>query len=108
MMKYKYGIWICMLLCIIPSPGVANTTYDTEGTDILIVGKTLTDYAYEILIMLMTFMCIVSGAYVLKDSRPSGGMDGSKHGSTGIKIFQGIVVCLIILVCGPFIINMIL
>ncbi len=109
-MNYKYAmlILVILFLCMIQITSAANTTYDTEGTDPLLVGEKITDYAYKIVTMLMIFMCLVSGAYALKDSRPSGGMDSTKHGSTAWKMFQGIIICTIILVCGPFIINMIL
>ncbi len=64
--------------------------------------KDMLNRGYKLILMILYFMCIGAGLHVLK------GHMSTSDGTTGYKIILGIIICTIILVCGPFIINMIL
>ena len=83
--------------------------FNRDGTDPIIVGNNLIDYGYKVLVMLLFGMAVVAGLHILKDStRSTTTAESSKGGSTGFKIVKGIIVCIVILLGAPYIINMLL
>lgn len=83
--------------------------FNRTGTDVIEVGNNLIDYGYNIVVMLLFGMAVVAAIYLLKDStRSTTTAESSKGGSTGFKIVKGIIVAIIILLCAPYIINMLL
>lgn len=107
MISIKFVLIVGVVLCMLPT-GLADE-FNRTGTDIIVVGNGLIDYAYKIIVMLLFGMAIVAGYHILKDStRSTTTTESSKGGSTGYKIVKGIIVCIIILICAPYIINMLL
>lgn len=106
-----------LVLCMLPMVSATDEAdesdeeegFDREGTDVIVVGNNLIDYAYNVLIMLLFGMAIVAALHILKDStRSTTTAESSKGGSTGFKIVKGIIVCIVILLGAPYIINMLL
>lgn len=107
MLCIKIVLVVGVVLCMLPI-GFADE-FNRAGTDVIEVGNDLIDYGYKIIVMLLFGMAVVAGYHILKDStRSTTTAESSKGGSTGFKIVKGIIVCIIILLCAPYIINMLL
>lgn len=107
MLSIKFVLVVGLVLRMLPT-GLADE-FNRTGTDIIVVGNGIIDYAYQIIVMLLFGMAVVAGYHILKDStRSTTTAESSKGGSTGYKIVKGIIICLIILLCAPYIINMLL
>ena len=107
MVSIKFVLVVGLVLCVLPT-GLADE-FNRTGTDPIEVGNNLIDYGYKIVVMLLFGMAVVAGLHILKDStRSTTTAESSKGGSTGFKIVKGIIVCIVILLGAPYIINMLL
>ena len=109
MISIKFVLVVGLFLCIIPTGLAADDEFNRTGTDVIEVGDGLIDYGYNVIVMLLFFMAIVAGFFTLKDStRSTTAAESGTGGSTGFKIIKGIIICIVILLCAPYIINMLL
>lgn len=109
MISIKFVLIVVLVLCTVYTGSAAEDEFNKTGTDVIEVGNGLIDYGYNILIMLLFGMVVVAGLCILKDStRSTTTAESAKGGSTGFKIVKGIIVCIVILLGAPYIINMLL
>ena len=109
MISIKFVLIVVFVLCTIHTGSAVDDEFNRTGTDVIEVGNDLIDYGYQIIIMLLFGMAVVAGIHILKDStRSTTTAESSKGGSTGFKIVKGIIVCIVILLGAPYIINMLL
>lgn len=109
MISIKFVLIVVLVLCTIHTGSAVDDGFNKTGTDVIEVGNDLIDYGYKIIIMVLFGMVVVAGLHILKDStRSTTTTESSKGGSTGFKIVKGIIVCIVILLGAPYIINMLL
>jgi len=109
MISIKFVLVVVLVLCMIPTGLAADDEFNRTGTDVIEVGNDLIDYGYNVIIMLLFGMAVVAGFFIVKDStRSTTTAESAKGGSTGFKIVKGIIVCIVILLGAPYIINMLL